>query len=459
MKNKINKLFDIIYSIPVLTGIVIAQPIIDIGTYFSKEIFNTASIGSFLRILLLVYALIYLLFSKSKKLKKISICYLLALCIFAIANIAINFDKSYIFIDIKNIIKLLYFPIILMFFIKYVCDTKKFITVNTLNINTIIISTVTIIAKLTGSVVCSYGTNCTKGFMGWFYSANEIGIICILLYAVALYIFFETKFSFLSTVSLIMILYTCLSIGTKASYLGVIIITTIMLIIQILRLLVNRKKEQVHGTIMCILIEIMIILLTPSTPVCFNNYLLFKDYGFYCKIPIDSKTTNVEEIKSNVEKEINNSKNLPKNDKVSEILNGRDKFKEDKKDLLVKRELKEKAFGLGYSSYSITNNSKEKIIERDYYDLLYEYGYVGFILTLLPAVSMLLYLVTKRIKKISSILSLSNILIVAVLIAFAGAHIAGHVLFAPAVTTYISLILAFLLSAELKNNNEASNKK
>lgn len=70
MKNKINKLFDIIYSIPVLTGIVIAQPIIDIGTYFSKEIFNTASIGSFFRILLLVYALIYLLFSKSKKLKK-----------------------------------------------------------------------------------------------------------------------------------------------------------------------------------------------------------------------------------------------------------------------------------------------------------------------------------------------------------------------------------------------------
>ena len=30
MKNKLNKLFNILYSIPVLTGIVIAQPIIDI---------------------------------------------------------------------------------------------------------------------------------------------------------------------------------------------------------------------------------------------------------------------------------------------------------------------------------------------------------------------------------------------------------------------------------------------
>ena len=81
---------------------------------------------------------------------------------------------------------------------KYIIDTKKFITANTLNINTIIISTVTIIAKLTGSEVCSYGATCTRGFMGWFYSANEIGIICVLLYAVTLYIFFETKFSVLN---------------------------------------------------------------------------------------------------------------------------------------------------------------------------------------------------------------------------------------------------------------------
>ena len=457
MKNKLNKLFNILYSIPVLTGIVIAQPIIDIGTYFSKEIFNITSLGSLLRIILLVYALIYLLFSKSNKIKKISICYLIALGIFAVVNLAINFDKAYIFMDLKNIIKLLYFPIMLLFFIKYIIDTKKFITANTLNINTIIISTVTIIAKLTGSEVCSYGATCTRGFMGWFYSANEIGIICVLLYAVTLYIFFETKFSFLSTVSLIMILYTCLSIGTKASFLGVIVITTLMLIIEALSLIIKRKKEQVQETIMCVLMEIMVILLTPSTPVCFNNYMLFKDYGFYCKIPIDSKTTNVEDIKSSVEKEINDSQGLDKDDKVSEILNGRDSFKKDK-DNLIKKKLKTNIFGLGYSSYAITNG-KEKIIERDYYDLLYEYGYLGFILTLLPAVTMLLYLGFKRIKKISSILNRNNILLGAILLAFAGAHIAGHVLFAPAVTTYISLILAILFSEELKSNNETPRKK
>lgn len=456
MKEKFMKIFSKLYNMKVIAAIIIMQPIIDVGTYICKELLNVTSIGIIFRIILLIYAISYIIFSKNNNLKKYILGYISLVTIFVLINIIFNFNLKYLFLDIKNIIKVIYFPIILLFFIKYINDTKKFIPISVLNINSLIVSTITILAKLTNTTVCSYN-NCINGFIGWFYSANEIGIICVLLYAISLYYFFITNFSFVGIISVIMILYTCLSIGTKASYLGVLIVTIITLIVYLLNFLAHKKKTYFYNTIMCVLGIIMIFVSTPSLPVCYNNFHLFKNYNIYCMIPIDAKT-KTDEVKKEYENIANNEDKLTKEEISQKIFNGRDEYLNNKENMLNNRTIKDKILGLGYSKYARNDNSFEEfIIERDYYDMIYEYGYVGTSLFLLPMIISLLCIAINKIKNINGILNENNILIVSIIITLLGAHIAGHVLMSPAVTTYIAILIVYILNMEV--NNIYENKK
>ena len=457
--NKLKKIFDKIYSVPVLTGIIISQPIIDMATYFSKELLNITSAGIVFRTLILMYAIIYLLFSKKDRKKYLFLSYLFLLGIFFVINIILNYNVNYLFADFKNILKISYLPVLLLFLLKFINDNKIFVSTKVLNICTFIISFITLVAKFTNTQVCSY-SNCLNGFIGWFYSANEIGVICLLLFGVTLYNCIKSEFSFWNVVNLVLILITSLSIGTKASYLGIITLTLFMFIIQFLRLCIYRNKENFKGTVMVLLIGVVLCVVTPSVPTCYNNYKLFRDYNIYCQIPIDATNfSNAEIIKKNFEKENSGNTPLTPDEKVEEILNGRDNAFAKKDSMLKKRSIAEKCFGLGYSKYSNINGEthKERIVERDYYDLIFEYGYIGIILILIPIITLLLYLAVKRIQKPSKIISRKNILIGAIILVLVGAHIAGHVLFSPAVTTYIAFILAILYSEEVIFTNE--NKK
>ena len=73
--------------------------------------------------------------------------------------------------------------------------SKEKLSYKILIINGLIISSSILIAKLTGSEVCTYGDsiNCIEGYSGWFYSANELGVILVLLFGVTLYDFYKTN--------------------------------------------------------------------------------------------------------------------------------------------------------------------------------------------------------------------------------------------------------------------------
>ena len=452
-----------IYTKKIVSIIIILQPIIDILTFFMKEYANmNITIGIVARTLFLVYALIYIVFSEKVTKNKTNLLFLLLLAFAFLMNMLSTVsNETFATSDFKNILKVCYLPIILIFFLMYNEKSKEKLSYKILIINGLIISSSILIAKLTGSEVCTYGDsiNCIEGYSGWFYSANELGMILVLLFGVTLYDFYKTNYSVLSLISLIMILYSTLCLGTKASFIGVVGILCLNLIFQIVRLIFFRSKGQAVMLVMSLFIPLFIYLLIPSIPVCYNNYDLFRSYNIYCKVPIDKSKFNQKDFDyKNEQKHMEGeySKEKISNDRKTElILNGRDKYLWQKVEKVKNRTLFEKLFGMGYSGYGKNNNGKIIITERDYYDMIFEYGYIGTLAILTPLILAFINIALSMFKNLKSILYNKNIMIFAVLIVLAGAHISGHTLFAPAVTTYIAYMIGIFseLGGDSKNEN------
>lgn len=452
-----------IYTKKIVSIIIILQPIIDILTFFMKEYANmNITIGIVARTLFLVYALIYIVFSEKVTKNKTNLLFLLLLAFAFLMNMLSTVsNETFAISDFKNILKVCYLPIILMFFLMYNEKSKKKLSYRVLMINGLIISISILVAKLTGSEVCTYGDsiNCIEGYSGWFYSANELGMILVLLFGVTLYDFYKTNYSVLSLISLVMILYSALCLGTKASFLGVLGILCFNLVFQIVRVAFSRCKEQVVMLVMSLFIPLFIYLLIPSIPVCYNNYDLFRSYNIYCKVPIDKLKFNQKDFDYKNEQKHMEGKyyegNISDDKKTELILNGRDKYLEQKVEKVKKRTLFEKLFGMGYSGYGKNNDGKIVITERDYYDMIFEYGYIGTLAILTPLILAFINIALSMFKNLKSILYNKNIMIFAVLIVLAGAHISGHTLFAPAVTTYIAYVIGMFneLGGDSKNEN------
>lgn len=442
-----------IYTKKIISIIIILQPVIDILTFFMKENANlNVTIGVIARTLFLVYAFIYIIFSEKIVKNKINLLSLLAIFITFTINILITIEnKTFIISDIKNIVKVCFLPIMLMFFLMYNKKASEKLSYKILVINGLIISSSILIAKLIGTQVCTYGNsiNCIEGYSGWFYSANELGMILVLLFGVILYDFYETNYSILSLIPLIMILYSALCLGTKASFVGLLGILCFNLIFQIIRLIFFRNKQHIIMFVVALLIPLFIYLLIPSIPVCYNNYDLFRSYDIYCKIPIDKskyeqKNYDYKNEQKYMESEYS-KENISDDKKMELILNGRDKYLEKKVDKIKKLSLIEKMFGIGYSGYAKNDDGSVAIAERDYYDMLFEYGYIGVLVILTPLILAFINILLFMFKNIKSILYNKNIMIFSILIVLTGAHISGHTLFSPAVTIYIAYIIGFLV--------------
>ena len=192
--NGFKEIMEKIYTKKIISIIIVLQPIIDILTFFMKEYANMdVTVGVVIRTLFLLYALIYIIFSEKITKNKKNLLSLIVLSIVFLINILITaLNKTFVISDVKNIMKVCYLPIILIFFLMYNEKSKEKLSYKILIINGLIISSSILIAKLTGSEVCTYGDsiNCIEGYSGWFYSANELGVILVLLFGVTLYDFY-----------------------------------------------------------------------------------------------------------------------------------------------------------------------------------------------------------------------------------------------------------------------------
>ncbi len=412
MKGKIIKLIELF---------LLLSPLFDMLTAICVQVLNIDfTIGMIVRFLIMLICLFYVVFIYKKKDKKYLLLILGSIFLYLLVFLTImvvDKDINVLLYEGKNALRTFYFPVLILTFYAISCENKTFIN-NKILITVYIIYLLGIfIPDILGIGFDSYEITKT-GSIGFFNAANEISaIISILMPFFLLYLY--QKKSFILTVLLIGVLvFDILSIGTKGPLLAFFLILLVIVLIYILYLV----KEKLYKRL-SILLGVFIIFI-------FFLSIYLPKTAFYKNIEVHLDFLGVDSVA-----EVFTDYELFDHF----VFSSRLKFLSNTYDSYSKASIGEKIFGIGYIENYGTDNESTKMIEMDYFDILFRHGVVGFILY----ISIFIYFLIKSIKYTISLknipykicMSLSLFLIV--LLAF----ITGHVLLAPSVSIFVALLL------------------
>ena len=418
----------------------ILQPILDLLTSFMVRYSDfTFTIGMVARGLFILVLGIYFLFFNKSKYKKKSIIYFLFIFIFFIMYFFTKkniFEFQYLKVEITYLFKYMYFPIVCAILLNIYdeLDLKKEKIFKICLFNVIVYSIFILVPEMTGTSFNSYLDN-NKGSVGWFYAANEIGAIVVALFPYAYYMLFERMSISKIIIVFITIITAMTLLGTKTSFLGMIITEFVYLIY----FLFNSKKNRALGLKTCICIIVVSVFLIPRIPVIKNLQTAISN--------ANEETEEVEENESDEDYNIN----VDTQKLFAIIFSGREKFLFRTVDIYSSSNMADKFFGIGFSNREQINNSKiEKLIEIDPLDIFFHYGILGFIIYFGP----LVYICFRVIKLMFqskftfTFFKLTNIYIIGIVTMIS--MIAGHVYGAPSVSIYVAISIAMLESAITK---------
>ncbi|MDD2435446.1 MAG: O-antigen ligase family protein [Bacilli bacterium] len=391
---------------------ILFQPFIDLATSLVTRFTGSyITLGVIIRGIFLFIITIYLLFYNKSKYRKLNIIYLLLITFYVIGYFITKegiFNPEYLFSEIKYLFKHIYTPILFIGLLNVFESNKlDYNEINKLFIKVIIIYSVLIIVPIISFTTFeSYQNGGNEGYIGWFYSANEIGSILTILFP---YLFFNIfkKNTYKSGLILIPATLVMIFMGTKTSLLG-LIIPLILFMIYFL----YHRKENYHIPLITSIVLMVIV--------CFSIVYL----------------PAINNIKQNVTKH-NNSTSL--------VLSSRDTYLLDNTKIYEKADWDDKLFGIGITNRPDINNEKiKKAIEMDIYDILFKFGIIGTIILLLPYLYIFMivlnYFNHKRKLQIDQLIYGYSVAI-AILIAY----MAGHVLGAPSVAIYLTISMVMLV--------------
>lgn len=408
MKEKIVKLIELFF---------ILSPLFDMLTAFMLQVLNIDfTIGMIVRFIIILICLLYLVFIYKRKDKKYLLLILGSIFIYLIIFLlvmGVNKDINILLYEAKNALKTFYLPILLITFYAISKDNNNFIN-NKIIITTYIIYLLGIfIPDILGIGFDSYEVTKT-GSIGFFNTANEISaIISILMPIFLLYLY--NKKNFILTVLLVGVLvFDILSMGTKGPLLSFLIIIGVVLLIYFIYLIKEKcyKKISILLLLLALLTSFMVINL-PKT-------------AFYKNIEIHLDFLKVDSI-FDVFTDYELFDHFIFSSRLKFLNNTFNDYKESN--------TLEKIFGIGYYE----NEEDTKMIEMDYFDILFRHGIVGFALYMSIFIYFLVkaFKYTKTIKdsptKVCNYLSLFLIITLSL--------ITGHVLLAPSVSIFVALIL------------------
>lgn len=396
---------------------ILLQPFFDMLTSISAQS-SSLSLGIITKGLLLVIGSIYMLFyKKDKKFLIYGMCVFAYFIIFSL----INYHSDTFISEISYFIKSFYFPIILLFF----CDLfKNKENSKLLGILALIISTSLLIAVLSGTSFLSYESGSKFGFSGWFYSANELSGMLSILFPIVL-VNFITKFSKFNLLNLIITLVSMLLIGTKTTYLAILLTLLSFICYEIFCKICKKNGGKRKYLLSTITILIIILSITPITPSYKNT-----------KSHIGNATVVDEEVGEDVY-QINI-------DNV--IYYGREGYLKFVQEEYNKAPWQNKIFGLGRNVHTDDSQYTVYLIERDFHDLFFCYGPVGMILILIIPIIILFKILKKVFLSINFDNFVNIALGVSILLGLAIAFMSGHVLLYPAVSTYLAVVISSLYS-------------
>lgn len=437
--------------------IFILLPFLDVITaLLTRNMGMRITPGIIFKSFLLLYFTIYIFKTKSKY-KKISLCFLFFVVLYFGGYLFLKpgiLDRNFIFDELIFLFKLIYFPICFIGLLCYFDDenmSKDYIT-NIMKFSLIIYVLLLIIPTVFGISYTTYPTD-LKGYIGLFYAGNEIANIMIILFPFSYLYVNKSKYSFLIIFPIILVI---MMIGTKVATFGCLIVTVLSLIFSIIK-----NKFRINSVVIkCLLVSIFALILSLNSYALYNYKYTKNNY-----YKDESKEIIIDENNKAEVEEIQGSLNVfyDKN-KVTKIIrplvNGRDILLANT--ISVYNDLDDDSnilFGIGFSNTNNVNNTNvARLIEIDICDLYFHFGIIGLLISLFPFI-IVGYLFIISFNKIN--LRCIYLIFIFMLI-FGISTFSGHVLFAPAVSIYLVLLILLFLSEfncygrSLKDNKKIS---
>lgn len=475
MEKLFNKNKNIVPIIMIL--FIYLQPLLDLSTSFSKLVLNMdITPGIIIRFLFMAVGGLYILYKSFKDINKRYLIYLIVLGIFFILNLTISYFNKPVFSltsEITSIGKIVYFVLLFLVFILSFQDLKKTRIIekyfpHNIAFSQLVISLSMLVAAMTNTNIEAYDGILKTGNSGWFFAANEISTLLAICFPVL--IWFATKQKnlvklFISWIIVIGSSYALIAIGTKVGYLAVLI-SFLMTISGLIFELVNKSGRTITDYKMTkwalVLASFTIfVFLTPEMPVAKNTsqHIIFVDNtNQSIKEETDDADNFIfDDIKDTLTGNQAGKKNTRDNLSTKIIFSGRDVFLQNHIDDYNEAPTLQKIFGMGYSA---NYTERPIIIERDFHDIFFQYGWVGTFLIFLPFIYYGLKLVVLLLKNLLEFLNVKYILIFSgVLLGLGIAFISGHALTAPAVSSYLSLILGYIVVDLELNKHEMIKKR
>lgn len=393
---------------------------------------------------LAIYLLIYFIRTGKR------IIYLYLTTFLAIAmTLLINLTgkPNFIFFEEINFsLKTMYY-VVMLFTVYMLIEKRGALTKETLyraaNLVAIFIGVSYWVAYITNTSMKSYNHG-GLGYSGWFFAANELSVTVLILLGISIAHLHREVFSrkpfminsnhelaflphvkkidvlrrqtFTAWFGFILMVSMLPMIGTKTAFGGGVILVFIYAI----TLLATYRMKVLEVSVSMAYFTVLLIFIgtTPFTPIIKNTQ--------FTNLGANVQTSPVERLENRA------SEAHPV---VRKILSSRDIYFYDKLEDFERASTIRKAFGLGYAG---DYHGTPKVIEMDFFDLFFSYGFVGSIILLLP----LLLLIFKR-----TLLPLTTekmILLTTLALCLGVSFLAGHVLFAPSVMTYVAILLLLL---------------
>ena len=405
----------------IVKAFLLSSPFLDMLTAFALHVFKTdLTMGIVIKILFLIFSLIYLFFfyqGNKKKLYKGFSLSLIIYILFFMGIVLVNKGSDVLFYELKNVFKTLYFPFLLisfsaMFEKKLEIVPKKYFSY--------IMFTYLLgifIPSLLGIGFDTYEVT-KKGSLGFFNSANEVGgIISILMPFFFLNLYKENNI-IKSIFSLTILLYVLLSMGTKTPLLTFILILTCYLLIFLYKMIKKKENKKVLGvSTIFITILFCLSLLIPKTTF-YKNIKIHLDY-----LKVD-KVTDIFKSEELVD---------------HFIFSSRLKFMKNSVNYYKTAPLIEKLGGIGYIEGYGTDKVSIKMVEMDYIDIFLRQGIIGFTIYMV----IYLYFLRLAIKRYLESKSLTKKVtyLLACFLTIILSFFTGHIIMAPAVSILVVLIL------------------
>lgn len=455
---------------------IIFQPILDILTYFSIiYLEQSITIGIIIRVLFMGLCTLYIFFGGNQySLKKYIITYLLLLFIVLGIGLIINFMNKPVFdvfSELQFYLKTVYYPILFCTILLLFSDDRnqnqtQQTLLSSITIAMLITAISMFVAILTGTASTTY-KSVKAGYTGWYFAGNEIGAIVAICFPLLLiYSIKKTEQlrDFIYWIPTILLSICALWIGTKVSYLGILITIIVTVVVNIIVFLYSKwKNTNWKKTINKILLfnivtAVFYFGVFPFSPAYKN---ITGEYANINEVVKENSHDSAAKAKKEAEKKrarekqkynAENENDFIINSQVLNILlSSRDNFFYPIYNDYRDASLAHKLFGLGYAGFY---EGEPKLIEMDFFDIFFSYGILGFILIFMPLFIVFWKVIKTLFTHFSSFFRIENILLLFSLgLGLGVAFLAGHVLFAPAVSIYLTITMALLFHFHTTNSD------